>query len=55
MSLNLNCNFYLHIHKIDGKKEEVVLKDKELKFIQLACTEKTYKEIADILFLSPKT
>ena len=45
----------MHIHKIDGKKEEVVLKDKELKFIQLACTEKTYKEIADILFLSPKT
>ena len=43
------------LNKIDGKKEEVVLKDKELKFIQLACTEKTYKEIGDIMFLSPKT
>ena len=43
------------LNKIDGKKEEVILKDKELKFIQHACTKKTYKEIADIMFLSPKT
>lgn len=43
------------LNKIDNKKVEVIFKEKELRFIQLACTEKTYKEIADIMFLSPKT
>lgn len=40
-----------------GKKGEkkVELKERELEFIRHACTEKTYKEIADIMFLSPKT
>jgi len=33
----------------------IELNDKEKKFLKLACTEKTYKEIADIMFLSPKT
>lgn len=33
----------------------VVLKERELEFIQHACTEKTYKEIADDMCLSPKT
>ena len=37
------------------KKEEVTFKDRELEFIRLACTEKTYKEIADQMCLSPKT
>lgn len=31
------------------------LTERELEFIKLACTEKTYKEIAKIMFLSPKT
>lgn len=31
------------------------LKEKEKEFIKLACSEKTYKEIADDMFLSPKT
>lgn len=31
------------------------LKDKEIEFIRLACTEMTYREIADAMFLSPKT
>lgn len=31
------------------------LKDRERDFIKLACSEMTYKEIADIMFLSPKT
>ena len=34
-------------------KEE--LKDRELEFIQLACTEMNYKEIAEVMCLSPKT
>lgn len=33
----------------------VSLKDNEIKFMQLACTEMTYKEIADTMCLSPKT
>ena len=31
------------------------LKERELEFIRHACTEKTYKEIAEVMFLSPKT
>lgn len=31
------------------------LKDKEMEFIRLACTEMTYKEIAETMFVSPKT
>ncbi len=39
------------------KKEQPkdVLKPRELEFIKHACTEKTYKEIANIMCLSPKT
>lgn len=36
-------------------KKELQLKDNELTFIQLACSEMTYKEIADKMNLSPKT
>lgn len=31
------------------------LKEREIEFIRHACSEKTYKEIADEMFLSPKT
>lgn len=31
------------------------LTDRELHFLQLACTEKTYKEIADDMYVSPRT
>ncbi|RRJ87728.1 DNA-binding response regulator [Paenimyroides tangerinum] len=31
------------------------LKEREIEFIQLACTDMTYREIADKMFLSPKT
>lgn len=36
-------------------KGEIQLKENEIRFIKLACEEKTYKEIADEMFLSPKT
>ncbi|RXG22396.1 response regulator transcription factor [Leeuwenhoekiella marinoflava] len=36
-------------------EEEVVLKDREIEFIKHACTEMTYKQIAEKMFLSPKT
>ncbi len=37
------------------KDEEIKLRDREIEFLKLACTEKTYKEIAGLMFLSPKT
>lgn len=36
-------------------KVEIELKENELQFLKLACTELTYKEIAEIMELSPKT
>ncbi len=40
----------------DAKKNDrIQLKENEIRFIKLACEEKTYKEIADEMFLSPKT
>ncbi|RZS99672.1 response regulator transcription factor [Aquimarina brevivitae] len=36
-------------------KSEVELKDRELEFVKQACTEKTYKEIAQDMCVSPKT
>lgn len=36
-------------------KNRNVLNEQELKFIKLACSEDTYKEIADTMCLSPKT
>ena len=39
----------------DGKQNSPVFKENELTFMKLACSEMTYKEIADIMNLSPKT
>ena len=38
-----------------GKKSNAQIKENELTFMKFACTELTYKEIADKMFLSPKT
>ncbi len=38
-----------------NSNKEIQLKENEIRFIKLACEEKTYKEIADEMFLSPKT
>jgi DNA-binding NarL/FixJ family response regulator len=43
------------IHKLDGNHNKITLKEREVEFIKLACTEKTYKEIAEGMCLSPKT
>ncbi len=46
----------LLMKSISGKVEqEIILKDKEIQFLKLSCTELTYKEIADQMNLSPKT
>jgi two-component system, NarL family, invasion response regulator UvrY len=44
-----------NIRGLDAKKEEDVLSEKELEFLKLACTEMTYKEIADKMNLSART
>ncbi|WP_299672342.1 response regulator transcription factor [uncultured Polaribacter sp.] len=38
-----------------NRTEEIVLKEREITFMKYACTELTYKEIADKMCLSPKT
>ena len=44
------------MNSFNGKKTaEIVLKDKEIELLKLICTELTYKEIADIMNVSPKT
>lgn len=41
--------------KQKNNKEEVHFTDRETELLQYICTEMTYKEIADKMFLSPKT
>ena len=41
------------LHSLNKEKEQ--LKDTEITFLKLICTELTYKEIADKMHLSPKT
>lgn len=45
------------LHSLNPDEEGSILdfKENELTFLQLACSEMTYKEIADIMNLSPKT
>ncbi|MGX7666365.1 response regulator [Flavobacterium pedocola] len=43
------------INKLENNSNKISLKEREVEFIKLACTEKTYKEIADEMCLSPKT
>jgi DNA-binding NarL/FixJ family response regulator len=47
------------INSLDGSDSQVKtitkLNDKEITFLKYACTELTYKEIADQMFLSPRT
>lgn len=48
-------NTLLNSLEVKEHKEVVVLKAKELEFLKLACSEMTYKQIADEMYLSPKT
>lgn len=45
----------LNAHGNISSKSNVSLKDRELEFLKLACSEMTYKQIAEKMFLSPKT
>lgn len=56
-------NFYTEnvantlLNHADGKsnKGNIIFKEKELEFLRLSCSEMTYKQIAEAMFLSPKT
>lgn len=56
-------NFYTEnvaktlLNHADGKrnKENIIFKEKELEFLKLVCSEMTYKQIAEKMYLSPKT
>jgi len=41
--------------EVNEHKKIIVLKEKELAFLKLACTEMPYKQIAETMHLSPKT
>ncbi len=41
-------------HPVDSKKV-FDMNEREIEFLKLACTEMTYKEIADVMHLSPRT
>lgn len=49
------------IHSINKLEDDAEIRnmtqlnDKEIQFLKLACTEKTYKEIAEEMYLSPRT
>jgi DNA-binding NarL/FixJ family response regulator len=43
------------VASLTHKYNHVELKENETTFLKLLCTERTYKEIADLMFLSPKT
>ena len=44
-----------HQHTERRMREMMLLNDREIEFIRLVCTEWTYKEIADRMYLSPRT
>jgi DNA-binding NarL/FixJ family response regulator len=48
-------NTLLNSVGILNSKSSVTLKERELEFLKLTCSERTYKEIADVMCLSPKT
>jgi len=45
----------LLLKSISGEESDIQFKEKELTFMKLVCTEMTYKEIAEKMFVSPKT
>ncbi|WP_457615988.1 response regulator transcription factor [Lutibacter sp.] len=49
------ANTLLNSVNSSKKNTPIPLKEKELQFLKLTCTEMTYKQIAEKMFLSPKT
>ena len=51
---NITNTLLNSIHKPE-KKKNITLKERELEFLKLTVSERTYKEIAEVMCLSPKT
>ncbi len=58
----VNSGFYytkdvsnLLMNSLSGNSNTIQLKDREIEFLKLVCSEMTYKQIAEKMFLSPKT
>jgi two-component system, NarL family, invasion response regulator UvrY len=45
----------LHQDTIEGSEKEIVLNEREREFLRWTCSELSYKEIAEKMFLSPRT
>jgi len=43
------------IRSVAGSDDEITLSDREKQFLKLCCSELTYKEIADLMIVSPRT
>ena len=43
------------MNSLNGDSNKTTLKDREIEFLKHVCSEMTYKEIAEKMFLSPKT
>ncbi len=43
------------VNSLSSEGNKIGLREREVEFIKLACTERTYKEIAQEMFVSPKT
>ena len=43
------------VNSLSGKTNKTILKEREIEFLKWVCEELTYKEIAEKMFLSPKT
>ena len=48
-------NTLLNSIENSAKNKSIVLKERELEFLKLTCSERTYKQIAEVMCLSPKT
>ncbi|TXE15018.1 response regulator transcription factor [Seonamhaeicola algicola] len=47
---------HILVNSLNGKDTSIIkLKEREIEFIKYACSEMTYKEISEKMFLSPKT
>ncbi|MDD3722414.1 MAG: response regulator transcription factor [Lutibacter sp.] len=45
----------LNSTNLEKSQNNIILNEREMQFLKLTCTEMTYKQIAEMMFLSPKT
>ena len=50
-----NINNHLHEDAQGFYRKKIALNDREIDFLQRACSDMSYKQIADDMYLSPRT